>query len=50
MSWPGAAIVLLLVGGSMGAAAMDKENLSMVLAGAAAGYITANRQSKEEKS
>lgn len=49
MSWPGAAIVLLFVGGSLVAAGLDKENLSMVLAGAAAGYITANRQHKEDK-
>lgn len=49
MQWPGVAIVLMLVGGSLGAASMDKENLSMVLAGAAAGYITSHRQTKEEK-
>jgi hypothetical protein len=32
----------------LGAASMDKENLSMVLAGAAAGYITQTRQARQD--
>lgn len=44
MSWQGVAVVLMFVAGSLGAAALGKENLAMVLAGAAAGYITAGRK------
>lgn len=52
MTWPNVAIVALFVGGSLGAANWQKDNLSMVLAGAAAGFITqvqTRRESTKDK-
>lgn len=40
MSWPNVATVLILVSGAVLSAALKVEGLAMVLAGAAAGFIT----------
>ena len=47
MRWPEVCVILVLVAGAVAASAMKQENLSMLLAGAAAGYATQARGARE---
>lgn len=42
MSWPKVAVCFVMVQGSLGAIWLGNDNLAMVLAGAAAGYLVQN--------